>query len=79
MNVVSIHTSDGDDCGLPKYDEDEISKIVYPETTESMTENEFVEKAVRGRWVWVGWLLLAGLGFGVFMAACTQVAEYLIK
>lgn len=74
---VSMPRSGGVD--LPDYDEREISKIVYPETSELSTEKEFVGQAVKNQYSWVLWLLLAGVGFGVFVAACSSLAGLLIK
>lgn len=79
MPGASIPTSGGANADLPEYEEDEVSKIIYPPTHEEMSEEEFVGKAVKGKYGWIGWLLLAGLAFGIFMAACTTLAEYLIK
>lgn len=68
-----------DTVSLPEYDPDEVSKVVYPQTTEDMTEDEFVSRSVKGRYNYIGWLLLAALGFGLSLAACSVIVGMLVK
>ena len=72
--IVTTSCSADDECMLD-FGADEVSKIVYPQTTEKMTEKEFVRKSVKGSYAWVFWLLIAALAFGVFVASTVAIVD----
>lgn len=63
---------------LPEYG-DEISKVVYPDSRHGEKDEQYVKRAVKGRYGWMLWVGIAALGFGVFLASCTALAEFIIK
>lgn len=76
MNGVDIQTS-GAVVELPEFDDD-ISKIVYPLVMENEKEAQYVQRAVKGRHIWVFWLVLAVVAFSVFMAATITAVDTII-
>lgn len=75
---ATIPRSGGPD-NLPEFGEDEISKVVYPEIRAGEKDEQYVKRAVKGRYGWMWWVGLAALGFGTFLASCTALAEFVIK
>jgi hypothetical protein len=78
MEGAIIPMSEGGD-NLPEYGEDEVSKVVYPEVRHGEKDKEYVSRAVKGKYNWIWWVGLAAIGFGVFLASCSALAEFIIK
>jgi len=73
MSQVGIPTSAGSDH-LPDL-EDDTSKVVYPEVIEGEKDEQYVRRAVNGRWNWLILLIVAALCFGIFLAATVSAVD----